>query len=70
MNAQALMLGPTRHGWAVYLTDGRELARFTGPAARRRALRYIAHLKREEEPPGPVILGWEDWPWGGAANGG
>jgi uncharacterized membrane protein YbhN (UPF0104 family) len=33
--------GP-RHGWAVYLTDGRELARFNGPAAKRRALRYLA----------------------------
>jgi hypothetical protein len=33
MNALALIIRPTRHGWAVYLTDGRELARFNGPAA-------------------------------------
>ncbi len=41
MNALALMLRPIHHGWAVYLTDGRELARFSGPAAKRRALRYL-----------------------------
>lgn len=28
-------------GWAVVLTDGRELARFRGPCARARALRLI-----------------------------
>jgi hypothetical protein len=42
MNALGLMIRPTHHGWAVYLTDGRELARFNGPAAKRRALRYLA----------------------------
>jgi hypothetical protein len=41
MNTLALMIRPTRHGWAVYLTDGREIARFKGPAARWRALRYL-----------------------------
>jgi hypothetical protein len=35
------MLTPIRHGWAVRLTDGRELARFIGPGARRRAIRYL-----------------------------
>lgn len=39
MTALALMIGPTRDGWAVYLTDGRELARFHGLGARCRALR-------------------------------
>jgi hypothetical protein len=29
------------HGWAVALTDGRELVRFTGFGAKRRALRYL-----------------------------
>ena len=29
-------------GWAVMLTDGRELARFTGPNARVMAVRYVA----------------------------
>jgi len=42
MNAVAVILKPTRHGWAVALTDGREVARFNGPAARWRAARHIA----------------------------
>jgi hypothetical protein len=46
MNAPALTIGPTRHGWAVYLTNGHELARFNGPAAKWRALRYLAHITR------------------------
>jgi hypothetical protein len=44
VNALALMLRPTRHGWAVYLTNGRELARFNGLAARWRALRYLTRV--------------------------
>jgi hypothetical protein len=44
MKALALMIRPTQHGWAVQLTDGRELARFHGPAAKWRALRYIARF--------------------------
>jgi hypothetical protein len=49
MNALAVMLKPINHGWAVTLTNGRELVRFTGLGARRRALRYlVAHdLGRE-----------------------
>jgi hypothetical protein len=31
MNALAVVLKPVNHGWVVALTDGRELARFTGP---------------------------------------
>jgi hypothetical protein len=42
MTALAVMIRPVGHGWAVTLTDGRELARFTGLGARRRALRYLA----------------------------
>jgi hypothetical protein len=41
MKALALMLKPISHGWAVALTDGRELVRFTGLGAKRRALRYL-----------------------------
>jgi hypothetical protein len=41
MNPLALMLTPVPLGWAVTLTDGRELARFLGPGARRRALGFI-----------------------------
>jgi hypothetical protein len=42
MKAVAVILKPVRHGWAIALTDGREVARFTGPGARWRAMRYIA----------------------------
>jgi hypothetical protein len=42
MNALALMIKPTRNGWAVCLSDGSELAHFIGPTARWRALRYLA----------------------------
>jgi hypothetical protein len=41
MTALALMIAPIRNGWAVYLTDGRELAQYHGIGARWRALRYI-----------------------------
>lgn len=41
MNTLALILKPIAHGWAVTLTDGRELARFRGLGAKRRALRYV-----------------------------
>jgi hypothetical protein len=40
MNTTTMSLVPVQSGWAVMLSDGRELARFTGPDARRRALRY------------------------------
>ncbi len=42
MAAVALMLKPINHGWAVVLTNGRELIRFKGLGARFRALRYLA----------------------------
>jgi len=41
MNALAVVLVPLGHGWAVRLSDGREVARFTGLCARRRALRFV-----------------------------
>ncbi len=41
MNALTVMLRPMRNGWVVMLSNGRELARFTGIGARRRALRYL-----------------------------
>jgi hypothetical protein len=43
MTALAAMLKPIDHGWAVTLTDGRELARFKGPGALRRATKYVTH---------------------------
>jgi hypothetical protein len=41
MTALRMMIRPIRHGWSVQLTDGRELARFLGPCARWRAVRYL-----------------------------
>jgi hypothetical protein len=41
MTAEALMIGPTDDGWAVYLTNGQELARYHGIGSKRRALRYM-----------------------------
>jgi hypothetical protein len=43
MYALSLMVTPIRYGWAVRLSDGRELARFYGRGARSRAMRYLAH---------------------------
>jgi hypothetical protein len=40
MTSLALVIGPTHDGWAVYLTNGRELARYHGIGAKRRALRF------------------------------
>jgi hypothetical protein len=45
MNSLALTLKPIDHGWAVTLTDGRELVRFIGLGAKRRALRYLARFE-------------------------
>jgi hypothetical protein len=41
VTSSAIILKPILGGWAVSLTDGRELARFHGPWARLRALRYV-----------------------------
>jgi hypothetical protein len=46
MKALSMMLRPIRFGWAVQLTDGRELARFLGPGSRWRALRYATRAGR------------------------
>ena len=46
MTTLALMIGPVHHGWAVYLTDGRELARYRGLGARCRALRSARRYGR------------------------
>ena len=42
MSTLALILKPTRHGWGVFLTNGRLLARFWGPGSQWRARRYLA----------------------------
>jgi hypothetical protein len=41
MTSVAIILKPIPGGWSVCLTDGRQLARFRGPRARARALRYL-----------------------------
>jgi hypothetical protein len=41
-SGHTISLAPVDGGWAVMLIDGRELTRFTGPDAKRKALRYIA----------------------------
>jgi hypothetical protein len=41
----AIILAPILGGWAVRLSDGRELRRFRGPWARSRAVRYLRSLK-------------------------
>ena len=57
MTALALIIRPTRHGWAVYLTDGRELARFRGPGSKWRALRYLARATKALQTPGVATKG-------------
>lgn len=52
MKAYAIMLKPIRYGWAVTVPDGRELARFTGPGAKRRALLFIHGGRRRTPAPG------------------
>jgi hypothetical protein len=42
MNPLGVVLKRIDWGWAVELTNGRELVRFTGLGARWRALRYLA----------------------------
>jgi len=42
MTTVALMIKPIANGWAVWRTDGRELARFRGLFAWRRAVRFAA----------------------------
>lgn len=42
MYALRLMLKRIPQGWAVALSDGRELVRFRGLFAKRRALQYLA----------------------------
>ena len=51
MNTLAVLLKPSEHGWTVTITDGRELARFIGPGAKRRALGYLAAngVRRQDE---------------------
>lgn len=51
MTALAVMIRPTGDGWGVYLTNGRELARFRGIGSKRRAARYLLRLRDGRERP-------------------
>lgn len=42
----AIIMRPLPFGWALCLSDGRELARFRGFGARSRALRHLRSLYR------------------------
>jgi hypothetical protein len=50
MTALALLLRPTNSGWAVYLSNGRELVRYSGWFSRQLAVRYLQnyteHVRR------------------------
>jgi hypothetical protein len=49
MNPPRVIFKAIPNGWAIELSDGREIARFTGRSAKRRALRYLAaHDIRKE----------------------
>ena len=50
MSAATVALTPIPYGWSVVRSDGRLLARFFGPGARWRALRYVAGLTRSPAP--------------------
>ena len=54
MHALRLIVKQTPHGWGVYLTDGRELARFRGPGSQQRALRYLASATHDFEARAPA----------------
>jgi hypothetical protein len=42
MDALRMFIEPVFGGWSIRLSDGRLLARFRGPWARRRAERFLA----------------------------
>jgi hypothetical protein len=48
MATLAMMMGPVRDGWAVFLTNGREVARFRGLGAGRRALRFLVRARNDQ----------------------
>jgi hypothetical protein len=52
MNAPSMTIRPIRHRWIVQLSDGRELARFPGPGAGWRAIRYRRRAAESPERPG------------------
>jgi len=53
MNPLAVTLKAIRGGWAIELTNGREIARFIELGAKLKAMRYLAprHRQRGQPPP-------------------
>jgi hypothetical protein len=49
MCALTAMLKPIRDGWSITLSDGRQIASFTGLRAKRRALHYLVTHNVPEE---------------------
>ncbi len=47
MTTLALTITPIPRGWAVALTNGHQIARFSGPAAKWRAQRYLGMYATE-----------------------
>jgi hypothetical protein len=45
MTALAMMIRPTGDGWGVYLTNGRELARYRGLGSKWRAAQYLRRIR-------------------------
>jgi hypothetical protein len=64
MNTLAVTIKPIPLGWGIYLTDGRELARFRGPGSKWRALRYLASATKPLRT--PTVAGRGDSPPTGA----
>lgn len=50
MAALALVMRPTVDGWAVYLTNGQEVARYRGLWSEQLALRYLRRYVRPTTP--------------------
>ena len=52
MTALAIMIRPTDAGWAICLTNGRELIRYRGLFSKRLALRYLQRYTEANPSPG------------------
>jgi hypothetical protein len=51
MTGAALLLRPTDSGWAVCLSNGQELVRYSGWFSRRLAVRYVQRYMQQLQRP-------------------
>jgi hypothetical protein len=58
MTAYALLIRPTQNGWAVYLSNGQELARYRGLCSKHLALRYLQRYTRSASTPRQPAGSW------------